>query len=82
MVSAMAITAFQVGRTYFCRSLCDHDCKFVYAVVKRTEKMITIKSGPRIVSRKVRVRDDVEEIDPQGRYSMSPVLKADRPWVP
>lgn len=73
-------TQFKIGQSYFCRSICDYDCKFVFVVVKRTAKMVTIKSGPRIVARKVRVRDGIEELDPHGRYSMSPVLTADKVW--
>lgn len=70
-------TKFEVGKTYTCRSICDHDCVFSFVVVKRTEATVTI--APRYgatVHRKVRICDGVEAIDPMGRYSMSPVLRA------
>jgi len=70
-------TTFQIGKTYATRSLCDYDCTFSFQVVRRTEKMITIRSHRGDVSRKVRLIDGVESIDPLGRFSMSPVLSAD-----
>lgn len=71
---------FEIGQTYSTRSACDYDCVFSFKVVSRTEKTVTIESGSRgIVRRKVRIGDDgVERLDPHGRYSMSPVLSADR----
>lgn len=70
---------FQVGKAYSCRSICDHDCMWVYNVTHRTAQMITVASEGRTARRKIRLRDGVEEIDPKGRYSMAPVLRADRP---
>lgn len=70
---------FQIGTTYSTRSACDYDCIFSFKVVARTEKTVTIESGSRgTVRRKVRVSDGVERCDPHGRYSMSPVISADR----
>jgi hypothetical protein len=72
-------TSFKIGTTYSVRSICDYDCIFSFEVVSRTEKTVTIKSASRSdVRRKVRVIDGVETIDPHGRYSMSPVLSADK----
>lgn len=69
---------FEVGKTYSVRSICDYECIFSFEVMKRTEKMVTIRSHHRgDVARKVRVCDGVEYLDPHGRYSMSPVLGAD-----
>lgn len=70
---------FQVGKTYFTRSLCDHECIFSFEIVSRTEKTVTIKwYGDYVTRRKIRIGSDgVERIDPHGRYSMSPILSAD-----
>lgn len=71
-------TQFKVGQTYSCRSLGDWDCIFSFEVVDRSEKTVTIKSHRGVVRRKIRVYDNVEKIDPLGRYSLSPTLSADR----
>ena len=76
---------FTTGKTFFMRSICDYECKWFYTVVKRTAKTVTIqeidengeKRGEEIRCR-ITVRDGVEEVSPKGKYSMSPVLKADR----
>lgn len=75
----MTATTFQVGRTYSTRSACDYDCIFSFEVIARTAKTVTIRSkawGEQ--QRRIRHWDGVESIDPLGRYSMSPVLRADR----
>ena len=69
---------FKVGRTYSCRSLCDHDCIFAFEIVKRTEKTVTLKSSADIKRRKIYMLDGVEHADPLGKYSMSPIIRADR----
>lgn len=71
---------FEVGSTYSCRSICDYDCIFSFMVVSRSAKTVTIRgvNNARDARRKVRVVDGVEHIDPLGRYSMSPVLTAER----
>lgn len=72
------ITRFQNGRTYACRSICDHECIYRFDVIGRTEKTVTIRSIFGDKRRKVRVDpyENCEVIDPLGRYSMSPVLRA------
>jgi hypothetical protein len=69
-------TTFAVGKTYRCRSICDYDCIFSFTVTARTDKTVTITVHGKPVRRKVRLSDGVEAIDPHGRYSMSPVLRA------
>lgn len=69
---------FIVGKTYSVRSICDYDCVFKFEVLARTDKTVTIKKHGNVVRRKIRVSDGVEKIDPLGRYSMSPVLSADK----
>ncbi len=71
-----APAVFQVGRTYRCRSICDHDCIFSFTVMARTEKTVTITVHGKATRRKVRLCDGVESIDPHGSYSMAPVLRA------
>lgn len=69
---------FIVGRTYAVRSICDYDCVFRFEVVARTEKTVTLASHGKQVRRKVRVVCGAEACDPHGRYSMSPVLSAEK----
>ncbi len=70
---------FEVGPTYEMRSVCDYNCVWLGTLVKRTEKFVTMYVvGQGDVRCKVNVRDGVEEIMPLGRYSMAPVMKADK----
>ena len=75
-------STFKVGRKYFCRSLCDYDCVWVYEVIRRTAKTVTLR-GERgeVISRKVgySIIDKSEMVYPDGRYSMAPILSADKP---
>lgn len=77
------ITKFETGKTYSCRSICDHECIYSFTVVSRTDRTVTIGVHGRNVRRKVRVctYDNSEMIDPLGRYSMSPVLRASKPTI-
>jgi hypothetical protein len=70
------MTKFIVGKTYQCRSVCDHDCIFKYEVISRTKAFITIKSHNEITKRKVYMNETEEYCYPQGQYSMCPILKA------
>lgn len=73
------MTKFQVGRTYACRSIGDHDCVWSFKIVSRTALSVVIDPHRGTTARrKIRVRDGIEQIDPLGRYSMAPVLSADR----
>ncbi len=72
-----SIKAFEVGRTYGTRSICDYDCIFSFTVERRTAQTVWIAdSSGKVKARRVRVVDGCEAIDPHGRYSMSPVLTA------
>lgn len=75
-ITSFAIIQFEVGKTYTCRSICDWDCIYSFTIVRRSEKTVTIKSHGKEVRRTIRVADGSEQIDPHGRYSMSPVLRA------
>lgn len=71
---------FQIGQTYSARSLCDYECIFAWTVIARTAKQITLedKHG-RVAKRGIRTYDGVEVCSPDGRYSMSPSIYANRP---
>lgn len=70
------IVKFEVGKTYTCRSACDYNCIFSFEITRRSTKTVTIKYQTREVRRTIRVCDGAEQIDPHGRYSMSPILTA------
>lgn len=71
---------FEIGKTYTARSACDHECVFRFTVVERSEKTIVITDGrdDGACRRAVNTRDGVEFCFPQGRYSMAPIITADR----
>jgi len=77
------MTKFLVGKTYFCRSLCDYDCIFNFEVIARTGKTLTLKDGQSIIKRKILedCYDTVEACRPYGSYSMAPYLRADKEGV-
>jgi hypothetical protein len=76
---------FQIGQTYRCRSICDHNCIWDYTVVARTAKTVVLLEAEHPARRrgsfrcKIKVWDGVETVSPQGRFSFAPVLSADRP---
>lgn len=67
---------FEVGKTYSCRCVCDHEIIYRVKVESRTEKTVTI-SGYLNKRCKVHVRNDSEFIIPE-RYAFAPVFHADR----
>jgi hypothetical protein len=70
---------FQVGETYWTRSACDYECIFQYTVISRTEKRMVIEDrGGRQSTRGIKIWSGVESCSPQGRFSMSPTITADR----
>lgn len=72
-------TAFQVGKSYSCRSICDYDCVWTFAVVARTAKTITTACGKTLrISAKLSGYNGAETVLPLGNYSMCPVLTADK----
>lgn len=64
---------FEVGKTYYCRSICDQNCVWNYTITKRTDKSVWI-GGRRF---NVGMGDNSERIFPLGKYSMCPVLRAE-----
>lgn len=69
---------FQVGKSYFTRSVCDHDCIITVTVAKRTAKTITTDKGKILRIATPAWANGVEQVKPWGNYSMSPVVSADR----
>lgn len=79
------MTKFEVGKTYATRSIGDYDCIFTFTVLSRTAKFVTLRTtNDEEMRRGVRtspVFPNTEVCDPFGRYSMSPVLIAERHLV-
>jgi hypothetical protein len=70
---------FAVGTTYQTRSACDYDCILSLTVAARTAKTLTTAHGKTL---RIRAGEDgVERVMPWGRYSMAPVISADRERV-
>lgn len=73
-----SIIKFQVGRTYWTTSACDHECVFSFKVVRRTAKTVWVEYHGRVTARRITIDDyyQAESIMPMGTYSMAPVLTA------
>jgi hypothetical protein len=67
---------FEIGKTYFTRSICDHDMIITITVASRTAKRIKTTEGKTLG---VSEYEGIEQVRPWGRYSMCPVIGADRP---
>ena len=66
---------FEAGKTYWTRSIVDADTIITVSVASRTAKTIVTDKGKRL---RVSLYDGVEQVSPWGRYSMAPVVGADR----
>ena len=69
---------FEVGSSYFCRSACDSNCIWHFEILRRTASSVWVLVDGKECRRGVRVWNGVEKFEPFGRYSMSPVVSADR----
>ena len=73
------IKKFEVGKTYYTRSICDHNCIWEMTVIKRTAKRVTLQDKHGRVSN-IGVKpsyDGTEEICFfNGRHSMAPSIGA------
>lgn len=78
----MSTTKFEVGKTYWCRSIGDHECIFAYEVVARTAKRLTLKDSSGVIFQRgvytPSWEPTVEKCKPTGTYSMCPVISADK----
>jgi hypothetical protein len=79
-----ATVRFEQGRIYEMHWVTDHTLRTPRQVVARTPKTVTIRerAGGPTATRRIAVVDGVERCMPLGRYSMAPVLAADRPTRP
>lgn len=78
---------FEQGKCYMMRSVCDHDCIWVYKVISRTEATVVLQQvrngkayGDMARFRINKERSEMvkaEVVMPTGTYSMAPVLSAD-----
>lgn len=73
--AADAPAAFEAGRTYWTRSICDHECIHRITVIRRTAKTIWTECGKTL---RVNSWRGVEQVKPFGSYSMCAVIGADR----
>lgn len=68
---------FTVGKTYTCRSVCDHNCIWSFEVIARTAKMVTLKDERgKVIKKGIKLYDDTETCMPLGVFSMAPILRA------
>ena len=79
---------FEVGKRYAMRSICDHDCVWMYEVVSRTAGTVVLRQVKRDgtlyddearfrISKKLTDMRKAETVKPTGSYSMAPMLGAD-----
>ena len=72
--------AFEVGKSYSMRSICNHECVWTYTVTARTAQTVTITDGKEVIrcriSKKASEYRDAETVFPKGQYSMCPSLSA------
>ena len=73
-------TRFLIHNTYSTRSSCNHECVYTFKIIKRTEKNVwIIEAGEKeIIRRKIIMCEGIETIFPLGKYSMAPVLRANK----
>ena len=74
---------FETGKTYHMSSACDHNCVWTYTVTARTAQTITLASDRNEVIRcrinkQVSEYRNAESVFPLGKYSMCPILSADK----
>lgn len=67
---------FEIGKEYFARSACDHECIFKVKIVKRTAKTVTFLRDGKEHRTKLFTDDHGEYIAPY-RYSMAPIFRAE-----
>ncbi len=73
-----ATTTFEVGKTYWTRSICDHDTVYRFTILARTAKTVTTTVNGKTVRRGLSVYDGVEQFKPHGNYSMCAIIRAEK----
>ncbi len=72
------VKTFEVGKRYYMRSACNYEAVWVYTVISRTKKFVTLQDDKsRVRRRGVYVLNNEERTNPLGTFSMAPVLAAD-----
>ena len=71
------MNTFEIGKEYYSRSICNHDCVFTIKITGRTAKTVSYEYMGDSRRSKIRVDDSGEYIQPD-RYSMAPVFRAER----
>lgn len=66
---------FEVGKTYYARSICDHDQISFFTVSRRTEKSVWNANGKRF---KIHLDYNGNESVSRGSYSMAGTFSAER----
>lgn len=74
------MSTFEVGKSYYATSACDHNCVFVVEIVKRTAKTVTFHRDGQERRAKIYADHNGEYIVPE-RYSMAPVFRASCEYV-
>jgi hypothetical protein len=70
-------TKFQVGGKYSFTFIGNSDLHVCYEVLKRTAKTVVITDGTETKRCRISVYENVEQVKPDGSYSMCPILGAD-----
>lgn len=70
---------FEVGQTYYSRSMCDYDCIFTVKVLARNGSKLTLENWDGKTIKKMAKKDENGvEFFADGRYSMAPIFRANK----
>lgn len=74
---------FEIGKTYYMRSVCNHEAVWSYTVTARTAQTITLTYGSNEsircrINKQISEYCGAESVFPIGKYSMAPILSADK----
>lgn len=72
------MTKFQIGRTYYDRSACDHECVFAFTITARTAKTVTFTYHGETKRRGIYIANGIECFKPFGTYSMCSIVNANK----
>ena len=74
------VKKFETEKSYYARSICDHDCIFIIEVVKRTAKTVTYMYQGKERRSNIKLDEHGNEYIKPDNYSMAPVFRAERQW--
>ncbi len=70
---------FEIGKTYSCRSVCDHDCVWYFVIAARTSKTVRVMVNGELRTCRISMSyEGHESFMPFGSYSMAPMVTADK----